>query len=171
MITELMIKCSTDDIPHFQTQYLKFCALSAEERYNIIKDMILSSDRVVFFNMTGSFMYGTKESPCMELLKKHSEEHSSFAIDWFGMIEKVHEGMCFSLDISNDDKKKLFLDNYRFYDHTNFEAELPELRTSFTVSDDRSYEPYSFYFLSNMKLKMLIEHHTREVGIFEDLAI
>ena len=74
MITELMIKCSTDDIPHFQTQYLKFCALSAEERYNIIKDMILSSDRVVFFNMTGSFMYGTKEYPCMELLKKHSEK-------------------------------------------------------------------------------------------------
>ena len=171
MANKLTIDCITDDIASFQAQYIKFLALNANLRYDIIKDVILSSTRAIFFNMTGSFMYGAKESTCMKFLKNISEKYSSFAIDWSGKIENLHDGTCYSLDISTNNQKKMFLDNYRFYDHADFKIDLPELNTAFKVADDRSYEPYSFYFLSDMKLKMFIEHHTREVGIFNNIGI
>lgn len=88
-------------------------------------------------------MYGAKESLCMRLLKHISEEYCSFKIVW---SEKVHDGTCYSFDISTEDKKKLFLDNYRFYDHADFAIGLPKLGTYFKVAVDCSYEPYSSYF-------------------------
>ena len=162
----LTIKCTIDDISGYRERFMKFSNLSAAERYGIIKDDILSSDAVVFFNMTGGFMVGGKESPCMETLKKSADMYDGAVIGFPVQSRTENIGQCFKLDISSPEKKKLFLDNYRFYDHTDFIIELPELGTALRVADDRDYEPYSFFFLSGTELKMHIEHHTREVCIF-----
>ncbi|MBO4494002.1 MAG: hypothetical protein J5724_06390 [Ruminococcus sp.] len=162
----LTIKCTIDDISGYKERFMKFSNLSAAERYGIIKDNILSSDAVVFFNMTGGFMVGGKESPCMETLKKSADMYDGAVIGFPVQSRLENIGQCFKLDISSPEKKKLFLDNYRFYDHTDFIIELPELGTALRVADDRDYEPYSFFFLSDTELKMHIEHHTREVCIF-----
>ena len=162
----LTIKCTIDNISRYKERFMKFSNLSAAERYGIIKNNILSSDTVVFFNMTGGFMVGGKESPCMETLKKSAEMYDGAVIEFSVQSRTENIGQCFKLDISSPEKKKLFLDNYRFYDHTNFTIELSEPGTAFRVADDRDYEPYSFFFLSGMELKMHIEHHTREVCIF-----
>ena len=162
----LTIKCTIDDISGYRERFMKFSNLNAAERYGIIKDNILSSDAVVFFNMTGGFMVGGKESPCMEALKKSADMYDGAVIGFPVQSRSENIGQCFKLDISSPEKKKLFLDNYRFYDHTDFIIELPELGTALRVADDRDYEPYSFFFLSGTELKMHIEHHTREVCIF-----
>ena len=172
MNSKLTIRCAIDDVSAFKNRCRRLLSLSAEERYNIIKDNILGSDAVVFFNMTGGFMKGGKESPCTEILKSSSAEYGSLSMEWSpkqvktSETESVHEGPCYMLDLSTPEKKKLFLDNYRFYDHTDLTIELPELGTAFKVADDRDYEPYSFFFLSGTEIKMHIEHHTRQAYIF-----
>jgi hypothetical protein len=166
MNSKLTISCNIEDVPGSQKRLMRFLSLSAAERYGIIKDDILSSDAVVFYNMTGGFMVGGKESPCMETLKRAADMYESAVIEFPVQSKTENIGQCFKLDISSPGKKKLFLDNYRFYDHTCFTIELPGLGTAFRVADDRDYEPYSFYFLSGTELKMFIEHHTRDVSFF-----
>lgn len=169
MNSVLTISFTTDDLNAARKRMEDFSQLSAAEMYENVKNAVLSSDAVAFFNMTGGFMTGAKESHCMELLKNSSEEYSALLMECSSdngktkLTDVVHEGTCYRLDISAPLKKKLFLSNYCFYGHEDFVIELPELGTAFTAADDRSYEPYSFFFLSGIQAKMYVEHHTRTV--------
>ena len=82
MNNELTINFTINDINAFQERYKAFLQLSPKERYNIIKDTVLASDTVVFYNMTGGFMAGAKESPCMDILKSGADMYESAVIGY-----------------------------------------------------------------------------------------
>lgn len=166
----LSINFSIDDINTFKKRNEAFSALSATEKYEFIKDTILKSDTVVFYIMTGCFLDDILEFPCMETLKKESEKYKDIIVNYpeLGYTEPdepFSETFCYRLDISTNDKKKLFFDNYCLYGNDEFSISLPELDTAFKVADNSFYAPYIFYFLSDTEIKLYIAHHTREMII------
>lgn len=170
MEDNLLINFLIDDINTFREHNKSFSLLPAIEKYEQIKNIILQSDTIIFFTMSQCFLKNSIESKCMEVLKEKSIKYKNVTVNYpaLGYTESIcpsDETFCYSLDISTEEKKKLFLDNYCLYEHDHFLLVLPTLDTSFKVADERSYAPYKFYFLSDMQIKMIIEHHTREVII------
>ncbi len=170
MKDNLTINFLIDDINNLKKHNETFGRLSSNEKYELIKDTILQSDTVVFYIMTGCFFDDTLEFPCMKKLKNESQKYKNITINYPSLGYKESDEIisgtfCYCLDISTDEKKKLFLDNYCFYERNEFLLDLPHLNTSFKVVNNRSYAPYKFYFLTSMQVKMVIEHHTREVVI------
>ena len=159
-----------NDIDAFKKRNESLYDMPLNEKYAKIKDKILESDTVIFYIMTGCFLENDLESPHMEVLKSNSEKYRNATIRFpvqrtAEKADPVRGTCCYILDISTSDKKKLFLDNYFFYEHDDLMFELPELDTAFKVSDNIAYAPYEFYFVSDMQVEMVVSHHTRQVVI------
>lgn len=113
MNSVLTISFTADDLNTARKRMEDFCQLSAE-MYENVKNAVLSSDAVAFFNMTGGFMAGAKESHCMELLKNSSEEYSALLMECSSdngktkLTDAVHKGTCYRLDISAPLKRSCF---------------------------------------------------------------
>lgn len=170
MTDNLLLKFSIANIDMYKQKNSQFLNLSEIEKYKFIKNIILESDTVVFFIMTGCFLNDIYKFSCMKTLKSKSLKYKKIIIDYPELNykeyeEPVDDTFCYCLDISTDEKKKIFFDNYCFYGSSNFILDLPKLNTSFKVEENRFYMPYIFYFLKDMQVKMVIAHHTKEIMI------
>ena len=170
MKNNISIKISINNRFTWQKANEAFYSLVPKEKYEIIKNNILKSDTVIFF-MTSNFLKDVHETPFIQILKKSSEKYENVTVidvvsGHTEYADHLCETLCYSLDISTNEGKKLFLDNYCFFEHEKFLLVLPELDSSLKIADNYSYEPYSFFFLSNMQVNMYIEHHTRRVTLY-----
>jgi hypothetical protein len=163
MNNTLNIDLVINDIERFQASNLSLLQLQPIEKYKLVKDVILQSDSIVFYIMTGCFLENDIDDECMDVLKRNSEKYCGLTVNYpvqgYSEAEEPAYGDCYFLDVSTDEKKKLFFDNYCFYEHENFLIVMPEMDTS----DERSFAPYKFYFLSGAEIKMIAEHHTGTV--------